>query len=78
MNIVQSSIEALREKSHPRPDIGELELLFDQVDCEELIAELEFGRPKGPSGHSRAPMNGDNHSGPCCLTGECYRTLSGF
>ena len=24
------------------------------------------------------PLNGDNHSGPCCLTRRCYRRFCGF
>ena len=30
------------------------------------------------SGVFPVPVNNDNHSDPCCLTGECYRAFRGF
>ena len=50
----ENTTDELLSKSHPRPDIGELELLFDQLDVEELIAGTK--RRKGPQGHDKAPM----------------------
>ena len=57
MDSVQDTIEALREKSHPRPDLAEIELAINLLDCEELIVRLGEHQQMGrPSLHSRGPM----------------------
>ena len=56
MNSIQSTIRTLREKSHPRPDLAEIELALSLFNGDDLVDSLERFPRRGRPGHPRSPL----------------------